>query len=396
MAIGVYTPPPDEYVRPKDKYWLRVQGFNFDNHYVRGATYHQPALVEFGNGHALDVELVPEPGNPHDPWAVAFHVFGQRIGYLASDFADEMHEYVAGHNRRDRAVFAAGEVRVRPEDGIRLATVFLPWWPERDVFQADSGVPAECDALLDTLPDDVRERVMQTSQNLSSDDVRLIRSRKSSAPHLVWSKRAGNQIPVALRLRLIDLDIARQEEERRSRDAARELAREAKRQEREAKIEAKEAFDESIRQLAREGVSKTAIAAKLNCSETKVRSTLQRAGLSTANANETSRSERLKRSRQALALQRDGFTRKEIAQAFGCGFETVKDLLKDAKFFEEPSSDFERQQRAKEVAGAHQFVKLSDAAAYLGWAIKAVKAARSDAMVLGQLHPDFDGENQLP
>jgi transposase len=284
-------------------------------------------------------------------------------------------------------VYASGEVRVRPEDGVKLATVFLPWWPEREVFQIDSGVHAECDALLALLTAEARERVMQASQNLSDDDVRLIRSKRSSAPHLVWSERGGNQIPVALRLRLIDLDIARKEEERRVREAARELAKEVKSQERVAKIEAREAGDESIRQLAREGVSKSAIAARLNCSETKVRSTLQRAGLTAINANDTSRNDRLDRARQALSLQKDGFTRKEIVQAFDCSFETIKDLLKDAKFFEDPSSDLGRQQRANEVAAAQQLAKLADAAIYLGWTVKAVKAARSDAAVLAHLYP---------
>ena len=394
MTSGVYTPPPGEYSRPEGKYWLRVENFNYDNHYVRGAIYHQPALVEFTSGQSLDVELVPEPGNPHDPWAVAFHVSGQRIGYLASDFADEMHEFVAGHNRRGRAVYASGEVRVRPEDGVKMATVFLPWWPEREAFQVDSGVPAECDALLALLTGEVRERAMATSQNLSDQDARLIRSKRSSAPHLVWSNRGGNQIPVALRLRLIDLDMERKEEERRVRAAAREVLREVKRQERAAKLEAREALlearealDESIRQLAREGVSKAAIAARLNCSETKVRSTLQRAGLTASNANVASRNERLDRATQALALQKDGFTRREIAQVFDCSFETIKGLLKDAKFFQDPSSDLGRQRRANQVAETHQLPKLADAAAYLGWTIKAVKAARSDAAVLSRLYP---------
>lgn len=179
----------------------------------------------------------------------------------------------------------------------------------------------------------------------------------------------------------------RKEEERRVREAAREVLREVKRQERAAKLEAREALDESIRQLAREGVSRAAIAARLNCSETKVRSTLQRAGLAASNANVASRNERLDRATQALALQKDGFTRREIAQAFDCSFETIKGLLKDAKFFQDPSSDLGRQRRANQVAETHQLPKLADAAAYLGWTIKAVKAARSDAAVLSHLYP---------
>jgi hypothetical protein len=68
----------------------------------------------------------------------------------------------------------------------------------------------------------------------------------------------------------------------------------------------------------------------------------------------------------------------------GCSFETVKDMLKDAKFFENPISDRPRLERARAVGVARDVVELSDAAAKLGWSPKAVKAARSDAAVLQQ------------
>jgi hypothetical protein len=211
---------------------------SFDRHFVRGAGFHQPALAGYQDGSDIVVELVPEPGNPHDPWAIAFHVRGRRIGYMASDYADGMHEYIAGHNRGGRAVYARGSVRV-PADTARSATVFLPWWHHQKVFREESGVQAECDSLIEALSDEVRLRVMQTSQSLSAADVKRIRSKKPVAPHLVWSKRRGAQIPIALRYRLIDWDKTRKEEARQLRVVEHELARQAKLREKEAKLAAK-------------------------------------------------------------------------------------------------------------------------------------------------------------
>lgn len=382
MVSSVYTPPQGEYVRPKGRYVIEPDGIgSFDRHFVRGAGFHQPAVAGFQDGNDIFVELVPEPGNPHDPWAVAFHVRGRRIGYMASGYAHGVHEYVAGHNRRGQAVYAEGEVYA-PVGSARSATVFLPWWRHQEAFREESGVPAECDNLIEALSDEVRVRAMQTSQNLSAADVKRIRSKKSLAPHLVWSKRQGAQIPVALRYRLIDCDKARKEEARRLREAEYERARQAKLQEKADKLEAKKQLDESIHRLALQGLPKTAIARELNCSETKVRSTLQQVGVSAANANEISRNERLSRGRQALGLQREGLTRHEIAQFMGCSFDTVKDLLKDAKFFEDPESDLQRLRRARSVGAVRDVIKLSDAAVQLGWTARAVKAARSDAAIL--------------
>jgi DNA-binding CsgD family transcriptional regulator len=169
------------------------------------------------------------------------------------------------------------------------------------------------------------------------------------------------------------------------RQEALELAREAKLLERAAKLAVQEKLDESIRQLALRGLSKAAIARELHCSGSRVSAALRRVEASAPNANEESRNGRLRRGRQALAYQRDGLSRREIAQVLDCSFETVKSILKDAKFFEDPATDPHRLQRAVAVDAARDLVRVSDAAAKLGWEIKEVKAARSDATVLGRM-----------
>lgn len=395
MIPSVYTPPPGEYVRPRGVYLFEVdQRASFDNHYVRGAFAHQSALARYGNGVSILVELVPEPGNPHDAWAVAFRVDENRIGYLASSHANGLHEYIAGHNRQGRAVYAHGMVRVEPGETERRATVFLPWWRDQLAFHEASGIYEECDRLIEALPEEARERIMRTSQDLTPADVRLVWKERAAAPELVWTKQNPQKIPTALRYRLIDWDRSRAQQARALAEAERERARIAKAEKLTAKNEAKELakkqFEDSICRLAGEGHPKTAIARMVECSENTVRSVLNSRGIPAVNANDASRAARLERGRLALALQREGATRRSIAVYLGCGLETVKSILKDAKFFEEPSSDMGRLSRAIQVAGVSRIVRVDEAAQKLGWTGRETQNARSDAVTLAFMHPkDF-------
>ena len=64
------------------------------------------------------------------------------------------------------------------------------------------------------------------------------------------------------------------------------------------------------------------------------------------------RGERIDRCREAVELQRSGVSRKEIAEQFGMGEETVKALLRDGKFYANPEADPERLEIAKKAAEA--------------------------------------------
>lgn len=68
--------------------------------------------------------------------------------------------------------------------------------------------------------------------------------------------------------------------------------------------------------------------------------------------NTNEQTARLGRCRQAVSLQRDGLSRRQIARALGIGSETVAELLRDGKFYEDPVSNPARLAIARAAATA--------------------------------------------
>lgn len=383
MLEGNYTPAKGEYCYPQGKYILEVpKEGSHDRHFVRAAFVHQNALSQTTNSSNVLFELVPEPGNPYDHWAVAFHLNGRRVGYMAGDTAPFFHEYIAGHNVLGRAVYAYGDIdRTDPTD-IR-ALVRLPWWRDRSKFCRDSGLPDACRKLIEKLPAEVQLRAMKNSQNLDPLDAAQLRSFKNEVPSLVWPKNDECSISEVLRLELIALDKERKASEWEARTARRLALEREKKAAQKARSDARGKLEADIRELTNKGLSKAAIARELGCSVTKVRSTLKVAGIVTEDANDLKKRERHERAVHALKMQRRGMLRREIAQSLNCSVATVKVLLKDARFFENPDSDPDRFRLAREVSAAEGIKSLSKAAELLGWDASIVKSARGDAKILG-------------
>ncbi|WP_051549476.1 3'-5' exonuclease [Nocardioides sp. URHA0032] len=93
------------------------------------------------------------------------------------------------------------------------------------------------------------------------------------------------------------------------------------------------------------------------------------------------------RASRALTMQRSGSSRAEIASSLGVGVETVKALLRDAKFSENPESDPSRLSLARDArqardSGVTRDVFQSDLRLTSG---KATEAWRDAAMLAGRL-----------
>ncbi|GAA2135441.1 hypothetical protein GCM10009844_00700 [Nocardioides koreensis] len=99
--------------------------------------------------------------------------------------------------------------------------------------------------------------------------------------------------------------------------------------------------------------------------------------------NSALRTGRLDRCREAVELQREGFTRKEIGEWFDVGGETVKAMLRDGKFYADPASDPGRAAVAQAAADAKRS-GLTRAQFQLGQKVSAPKAQEAwrDADVL--------------
>lgn len=71
--------------------------------FVRGTYFHRDAITELvgEGGGSSSVELVPEPDNLNDHFAVAVHLDGLRVGYVPKELAFDL-----------RDLFSAGSVRV--------------------------------------------------------------------------------------------------------------------------------------------------------------------------------------------------------------------------------------------------------------------------------------------
>jgi hypothetical protein len=394
--MGSYTPPADEYLRPSGRTELKPKTY-VDNHYVRGASFHSENFVDCRSGDVIQLELVPEPGNPYDRWAVALHLEGRRVGYISAEDSGLWHDIVFAYNRAGSAVLAEGIVHTYGEDTTGL-TVLLPGFEDAETLMSDLGLFQECDAVIAALPEEARDRILDSERyGLSASDVRLLRSKKHLAPSLNWHKSRGSRLedryPTALYRRLIELDQLKRarmwEEKQAARQEAR-LERERLKQEtRDAKAAAQEAFVERVKVVHASGASMSAMCRDLGCSASRIKRVLSLKGLDALpKQNQVAKDERMVRAQQALRLQQGGYTRNQIAGKMDCSFETVKSMLKDAKFYADPWTDLERLHLVR-ASKDPSVISLSflAAASSLRVTQAKLKSARRDFSIISKLHP---------
>lgn len=108
MEHGVFyirpeVPAPEE---PQDRLVLRSSGSRGTA--VSGVEFHTPPRALLGTRSQLELERVPEPGNPWDRSAVAIDFAGQRIGYLPAETAPAWQPYVLAKREAGTAIFLPG------------------------------------------------------------------------------------------------------------------------------------------------------------------------------------------------------------------------------------------------------------------------------------------------
>lgn len=189
------------------------------------------------------------------------------------------------------------------------------------------------------------------------------------APSFTWPKEGPRgRFPGALSEYLRDLyfdERAAQNERKRQDSAARKAAREElHQQDRERRAAEKESEKDRLCKGVEAGVSAgqslREIAARLGVSESRVSTLKQELGLSNASTwSIDQRDERLERCEAAIRFQDAGLTRREIAEKLGVQVDTVKFLLRDGRFYDNPATNHERLQLAllADTAKSHGLTK---------------------------------------
>ncbi|MEV5650212.1 hypothetical protein AB0L57_18350 [Nocardia sp. NPDC052254] len=110
QAGGRYVRLPSDYQRPSSPLWLDgsavwTTSTGWDNNEV--------LLAAAAGRPEVEVEAVPEPGNPHDSTAIALDIHGQRVGYLYRGVSGDLCRVIQQLNASGYRVLLHGRVSLR-------------------------------------------------------------------------------------------------------------------------------------------------------------------------------------------------------------------------------------------------------------------------------------------
>lgn len=361
-AAPSYVRREGEYARPVGR--LLLESADPFEAWSRGVAFHVGAFANEKPGQVVEVELVPEPGNPHDSHAVALDRRGRRFGYLSSGVADTWHDIVRAGNAAGFALWVQGRLEeFEADDGsLQLScTLMLPRFEEQRELAVRFGLNAQALALLSKFNETEREELLEASRDEFPTHLeRALRAHAATFPEFCWAPPTTRRGRVPGVLYLLFRGIAKRErlaraEARRETAAHSKLRKEAERQ---AARQAKHEANEQARQhrleraaaAAAGGVSNEELATSLGVSVATAAALKRQARGRPWDRNAELRTERLQRCAGAVRLQAQGLTRAQIAAELSCGIDTVAGLLRDGRFFADPTSDRERLDRAKEAA----------------------------------------------
>lgn len=133
-ADAVHDPPPPQPLPPLEPWPIQVRQFE-----VAGEFYRLDNIARLFHGIRVDTpdgaelhhpaRLVPDPGNPYDPNAVAVFVEGLHVGYVERADAASYHHPIAEATRQGHAVTVSSRQWARsrgPRDLAARVTLMLP------------------------------------------------------------------------------------------------------------------------------------------------------------------------------------------------------------------------------------------------------------------------------
>lgn len=304
-------------------------------------------------------ELAPEPHNPADHCAVAIDFRGRRIGYVHADYAKWLHAYVRAAN--------IGGYRCRVPGFIQSAEG--AWYAIQRFERLNhlSGYDRITDRIIAVwraMDEDVRATVGRPSYSQNAAETYWQYRHVDPAifpdapdPSLYWP--LWNQAEKVLRFEVADERREYKRKKREVKEAEEQLKRQRKREAREAARLSRAA---EVLRLRATGLSAAKVAKEIGISEETARKIINGGRTGQAGYNEhaeRTQSERLERCRRAIALQKSGLTRAQIAGEMGLSPSTIKILLHDARFCSDPER-FPNRLRAARQAAAGSHSKAGD------------------------------------
>ncbi len=198
-ATGIYSRRPGEYVRPPAALSLTQYCVPRGSYLAAATSYHQPALQRFRDGDSVTVEMVPEPHNPFDGWAVALDIEGRRVGYLRASVARVWHDVVRAFNRTGLAVVLPGVIRHtgwgrEDEHGPPTVALEVPGFQWRDVYDLATtvGFRNQHDAVMaEVNPEVIAEMLASAWDGLGKRAVKELERCSASAPGFTWVTKGG-------------------------------------------------------------------------------------------------------------------------------------------------------------------------------------------------------------
>lgn len=405
FSSGYYIRPQGEYRRPDKRLLLPSEPDEFVYvTYPRGVIYEHYERIPLGR---IEVELVPEPGNPHDSRALAVDHGDIRIGYVKATLASVLQPRILRLNREGLSVWCCARVRggepnddpaeqedwdevdrayaAAPEVRLYLSRIEAPAWGD----QWDQQVH-EIRTIWTLLDESIQASVIASGFHLDRDTARAFWEHRDITPHLNWpaGHSDSDDLPPEFQSLLREFRLDHGEALAEKRAAIRAESERLKAIERATATAELLSRDAKIVELAKQGLTCTSIGRQVGLSPTRIRSVIERSGLEVTNSPRGSadREKRWDRGLKALAMQEAGMSRREIADKFGVTAGTMKAILRDARFYRNPEANQGRLAQARRA-------KLE------GWATKnanriQVPAAR-DAQMLTQKRPDLMGDGGL-
>jgi len=360
---GIHYRHPSEYRRPPRVLDLlaaaQVEGEAY-RRALRGVPYQGgDPFRAHKQSSVVVLELVPEPRNPWDNFAVAIDYDGQRIGYLPAADAGEFHDIVRTANRSGYALTTSAKLDVyNYEDGIDRIVPYLelPVHPGIRNVGARFGMRDEVSCLLDEFDPDTRWKIIRERSSTDGELRRRLLALRHLAPSFTWPETASGRFSDSLDQYLRDLYFEERAGQSQRQDAERRARREAKDSEREAQATAKAAAKAAeterqqmmVLELMTQGHSGAHISRELGVSETFVRTVKQAVGQAIGvEWSKGKQDERVRNCHMAADMADEGLSRRQIADELKTQVDTVRLLLRDGRFYRDPQSRPTRLQLAR-------------------------------------------------